>query len=122
MGSIKHYRAFQVDRDGHVAGCINLVCDDDEQAKREAAALVQVHRIELWRLDQRIAKFDARQEPVRSGAIRERRACLDSAPFESDRSNTRSGHFLSLCKKHISTTLFHEDCHLAVLVMGRMRC
>lgn len=54
MRSIKHYRAFPIDPDGHVFGCINLVCDNDEQAKREAASLVLVHRIELWRLDQRI--------------------------------------------------------------------
>lgn len=65
VGSIKHYRAFQIDPDGHVSGCINLVCDNDEQAKREAAALVLVHHIELWRLDQRIARFDAPQEAVR---------------------------------------------------------
>lgn len=65
MGSMKHYRAFQIDPDGHVFGCINLVCDDDDQAKRQAAALVLVHRIELWRLDQRIAKFDAPQELAR---------------------------------------------------------
>lgn len=65
MGSLKHYRAFQIHPDGHVFGCINLVCDDDEQAKRKAAALVLVHRIELWRLDRRIAKFDAPREVVR---------------------------------------------------------
>jgi hypothetical protein len=58
MQSIKHYRAFQVDPDGHVFGCINLVCGDDEDAKRQAASLVLVHRIELWRLDKRIAQFD----------------------------------------------------------------
>jgi hypothetical protein len=65
MGGIKHYRAFQIDPDGQVFGCINLVCDDDEEAKREAAALVLAHRIELWRLDRRIAKFDAPQEVAR---------------------------------------------------------
>jgi hypothetical protein len=65
VGSLKHYRAFQIDPDGHVFGCINLVCNDDEQAKREAAALALAHRIELWRLDRRIAKFDAPQDLVR---------------------------------------------------------
>ncbi|RXG91139.1 hypothetical protein LRP30_23410 [Bradyrhizobium sp. C-145] len=65
MGSMKHYRAFQIEPDGRVFGCINLVCDNDEQAKREAAALVLLHRIELWRLDQRIARFDLPQEVVR---------------------------------------------------------
>ncbi len=65
MRSIKHYRAFQIDPDGRVFGCINLVCDNDEEAKREAASLVLAHRVELWRLDQRIARFDAPQEVVR---------------------------------------------------------
>ncbi len=44
MQEVKHYRAFQIDPDGHVFGCINLVCSDDEQAKREAAALALVTR------------------------------------------------------------------------------
>ena len=65
MRSIKHYRAFQIDPDGRVFGCINLVCDNDEEAKREAASLVLAHRVELWRLDQRIARFDAPQGVVR---------------------------------------------------------
>lgn len=65
MGSFKHYRAFQVDPDGHVSGCIDLACDDDEQAKREAALLVLDHRIELWRLDQRIAQFESPAEVLR---------------------------------------------------------
>ena len=63
MQSIRHYRAFQVDPDGHVFGCINLVCGDDDDAKRQAARLVLVHRIELWRLDQRIALFDQPTAP-----------------------------------------------------------
>ncbi|MCP3468766.1 hypothetical protein NLM33_00340 [Bradyrhizobium sp. CCGUVB1N3] len=56
---MKHYRAFQIDPDGHVFGCINLVCDGEEDAKRKAQTLVSFYRIELWRLDQRIAKFEA---------------------------------------------------------------
>jgi hypothetical protein len=65
MRSFKHYRAFEIEPDGRVFGCINLVCDDDEQAKREAAALVRVHHIELWRLDRRIARFDVLAEAAR---------------------------------------------------------
>ena len=64
MQTIRHYRAFQIDPDGHVFGCINLVCGDDEQAKREAASLVLLHRIELWRLDRRIAQFDLPPEAL----------------------------------------------------------
>lgn len=58
MQSVKHYRAFQIDPEGHVFGCINLVCGDDEEAKRQAGALALIHRIELWRLDTRIAQLD----------------------------------------------------------------
>jgi hypothetical protein len=56
---MKHYWAFQVDPDGHVLGCINLVCESEEDAQRQAKALVSFYCIELWRLDHRIAKFDA---------------------------------------------------------------
>ncbi|MCP3402095.1 MULTISPECIES: hypothetical protein [unclassified Bradyrhizobium] len=58
--NVKHYRAYQVDPDGSLCGCIDLVCGDDEQAKREAVALVSIRRIELWRLDKRIAQFESR--------------------------------------------------------------
>ena len=56
---MKHYRAFQIDPDGHIFGCINLVCDGDDEAKRQAAGLVLLHRIELLRLDRWIGLFDA---------------------------------------------------------------
>jgi hypothetical protein len=62
---MKHYRAFQIDPDGHVFGCINLVCEGDDEAKRQAAGLVLLHRIELWRLDRRIGLFDAASEVAR---------------------------------------------------------
>jgi hypothetical protein len=68
MHSIRHYRAFQIDLDGHVFGCINLVCGDDEEAKREAASLVLTHRIELWRLDRRIAQFELPAEGADAAA------------------------------------------------------
>ena len=69
MQTIRHYRAFQIDPDGHVFGCINLVCGDDEEAKRQAASLVLTHRIELWRLDRRIARFDLPTEGAESAGL-----------------------------------------------------
>ncbi|MDA9420755.1 hypothetical protein XH97_00880 [Bradyrhizobium sp. CCBAU 53380] len=69
MPAMKHYRAFQIGPDGHVFGCINLVCGDDDQARREAAALVLVHRIELWRLDKRIAQFELASEITHQAAV-----------------------------------------------------
>jgi hypothetical protein len=65
---MKHYRAFQIDPAGHVFGCINLVCKSDDEAKRQAAALVLLHRIELWRLDRRIGLFDATSDGARDPA------------------------------------------------------
>jgi hypothetical protein len=70
---MQHYRAYQIVDDGRVYGCINLVCDGEEDAKRQARALVSRYRIELWRLDKRVAQFDARQgeraaPPSRQGA------------------------------------------------------
>jgi hypothetical protein len=70
---MQHYRAYRIDDDGRVLGCINLVCNGEEDAKRRAQALVNLHRIELWRLDKRVAQFEARRgeraaPPSRRGA------------------------------------------------------
>jgi hypothetical protein len=70
-----HYRAFQIDPSGRVLDCIHLVCDGDEDAKRRAARLVPRHRIELWRLDKRVARFDA---PAKA-------ASLDASLAQPDR-------------------------------------
>ncbi len=58
MQSRQHYRAFQIGDDGRVRGCINLVCSGDEDAKRQASALANSWRIELWRLDRRVALLE----------------------------------------------------------------
>ena len=58
---MQHYRAYQIVDDGRVYGCINLVCDGEDDARRQAQALVSPYRIELWRLDDRVAQFDARR-------------------------------------------------------------
>ncbi len=59
---MQHYRAFQIDDHGQVFGCFNLACEDDADAKRQAMALRSICRIELWRLDKRIALIEARKE------------------------------------------------------------
>jgi len=42
------YRAYIMDRDGHVSRAIELVCPDDETAKKQARQLVDGHNVELW--------------------------------------------------------------------------
>jgi hypothetical protein len=42
------YRAYVVDRDGHLSGFEPLVCTGDEEAIEKAKSLVDGHDIELW--------------------------------------------------------------------------
>jgi hypothetical protein len=58
---MQHFRAYQIEDDGRVYGCINLVCDGEDDARCQAQALASPYRIELWRLDDRVAQFDARR-------------------------------------------------------------
>jgi hypothetical protein len=53
--AMRHYSAFQLDPTGHVAGRIDLNCIDDEDAKRQAAMLVDPCGLELWEDDRMIA-------------------------------------------------------------------
>jgi hypothetical protein len=38
---------------------VDLVCDDDDGAKKCARQMVDGHDVELWEHDRRVAKFDA---------------------------------------------------------------
>jgi hypothetical protein len=69
---MQHYRAFELDHSGRLSGCINLVCDGDDDARRQAERLVTFHRIELWRLDRHVATFDvaAKQQPAAESSRR----------------------------------------------------
>jgi DUF2934 family protein len=62
------YRAFQIGEDGHVTGRIDLVCTDDEDAKRQAQQLVGQYSIELWQHDRRIALFESVTRAIRKRA------------------------------------------------------
>lgn len=51
------YRAFIVDEDGHVQNRVDLVCEDEVEARRLAKRLVDGHDVELWQLDRKIETF-----------------------------------------------------------------
>jgi hypothetical protein len=53
------YRAYLIGPDGHIFQRIDLVCENDEDAKERAKQLVDGHDIELWQLDRRIATFQS---------------------------------------------------------------
>jgi hypothetical protein len=54
-----YYRAYLIGRDGHFMKAVDLVCDDDDGAKKCARQMVDGHDVELWEHDRRVAKFDA---------------------------------------------------------------
>jgi hypothetical protein len=53
---MQEYGAY-VDPDGHIIGCTDLICEDDEAAKKQAQQLVDGHDIELWQGVRKLARF-----------------------------------------------------------------
>ena len=51
------YRAYMLGSDGHIVLRVDLTCDDDEAAKRQAKALVDDYDVELWDGGRKIAEF-----------------------------------------------------------------
>jgi hypothetical protein len=54
------YRAYLIDSDGHIQRRVDLLCEDDESAKKQAQKLVDGHDVELWQLNRRICEFKAK--------------------------------------------------------------
>ena len=52
------YYAFAIGEDGHVTKRIEIICENDEEAKRRARQLVDGHAIELWQEARMIETFD----------------------------------------------------------------
>jgi hypothetical protein len=57
-----HYRAYFLGRDGHFTKAVDLVCEDDDSAKKCAGQMVVAHGIELWQQHRRVEKFEGRSE------------------------------------------------------------
>ena len=51
------YYAYVIGHDGHVQNRVEVRCDNDEEAKRQAKQLVNGHAIELWQEARRVAIF-----------------------------------------------------------------
>lgn len=56
---MENYRAYLVDTSGHIIYRKDMLCADDDDAKRQAKVLVDGQDVELWHLDRRIATFKA---------------------------------------------------------------
>jgi len=55
-----HYRAYLIGRDGHFMKAVDLICDDDDGARKRARKMVDGHDVELWLHDRRIEKLQFR--------------------------------------------------------------
>lgn len=56
------YRAYHLDRTRHVIDRVDLSCADDQDAKEQAAQLVDEYDVELWQDSRKIALFRARDQ------------------------------------------------------------
>jgi hypothetical protein len=57
------YRAYTIGSDNHIFSRVDLICENDDDAKERVRQLVNGHPIELWRG----ATFLARFEPLQKG-------------------------------------------------------
>jgi hypothetical protein len=53
-----HYRAYLIGRDGQFKKAVDLICNDDDGARKRARKMVDGHDVELWLHDRRIEKFE----------------------------------------------------------------
>ena len=56
------YRVYILDADGHIIGCVPLICRDDVEARVKAERLVNGHDIELWNGARRVIRFSRKQK------------------------------------------------------------
>lgn len=54
---MQEYRAYILDRKGHVQSRVDLICTDEGTAMQHAKQLVDGHDVELWQGDRKIAVF-----------------------------------------------------------------
>jgi len=55
---MKGYYAYVIGEGGHITNRVEVICDDDEEAKRCARQMVDGHAIELWQGPRKTAIFE----------------------------------------------------------------
>ena len=55
------YYAYIIGDDDHIRGRVEIVCEDDEEAKRLAKQLVDGHAVELWQQTRKVHRFEANE-------------------------------------------------------------
>jgi hypothetical protein len=56
---MRAYQAFELDEVGHVSGCIDLFCEDDDDARSQSQQIASERDIELWQAERRITLIAA---------------------------------------------------------------
>jgi hypothetical protein len=59
---MKGYYAYIIGDDGHIVNRVDVLCDDDDEAKRCAQQLVDGHAVELWQEARMIASFEPEKQ------------------------------------------------------------
>ena len=56
------YRAYILDRDGHIVRSVEFHCENEDAAKERARQLVDGHDVELWQRERKVSTFLHAQE------------------------------------------------------------
>ena len=65
-----HYRAYLIGHDGRFMKAVDLICDDDDGARKCASQMVDGHNVELWQQDRRVEKYEGHANPPTPAPIR----------------------------------------------------
>jgi hypothetical protein len=57
------YRAYFLNKDGHIVRAVELACESDDDASKEALRLLNGQAIELWERARMIARFEPAPRP-----------------------------------------------------------
>lgn len=59
---MQHYRAYILDQRGCIASALDLLCQDDHDARTQASQLADGHEAELWQQDRFMERFGSVQK------------------------------------------------------------
>ena len=56
---MEEYRAHIMGLDGHIERSIQIICEDETEAKKRARLLADGYDVELWSQDRKVAEFNS---------------------------------------------------------------
>lgn len=58
---MNEYRIYLKGSDGHIKSRVDIICEDEEAARKQAKRVVDGHDVELWQGAEKIAEFESKQ-------------------------------------------------------------